>query len=421
VDVYVARQAVLNVKKQTVAYELLFRENSENIFPQDVDSKTATSRLILNHHLNGGFEEVTAGKRALINFCGDGINDKLPLLIPPENVIIEILESTEPTAELLQACAKLSSKGYRLALDDFEYHTDWNPFFKYVRLIKFDLRAMSIEQVQEQLAHLKKAKHLKFLAEKVETLEDFERCKALGFEFFQGYFFCKPEMLEKKDISASENVVMAIITEIMKPQFSFEQLTKHFELDLSLTYKLLKFINSGLFQLREKVASIKQALVYLGEAEARKFITLVATAHLADKHPPELIRICIIRAKFCESIAFQSKTCCPESGFLLGLFSLIDTILNRSMDSIALSLPITDEIKEALLGFKNPLFQLLELVKSYESGSWYKTQKLANVVQVSEKALPNMYKEALAWADGYDKSTTELPTTEKNHKNKNRP
>lgn len=409
-DVYVARQAVLNVKKQTVAYELLFREGSNNVYPAGVESKAATSRLILNHHLNTGFDQITGGKKALINFCDKGIAERLPMLVPPENVIIEILETSKPTPELLQACSELNEKGYRLALDDFKYHSGWNKFFKHVRLVKFDLTVMTYEEITKQVTLLRKVKHLKFLAEKVETVEDFERCKELGFEFFQGYFFCKPEMLSNKDVGVNQAVVLAVLSEILKPHFSFENLTSHFEMDLALTYKLLKFINSGLFQLQEKVGSIKQALIYLGEGEARKFIALIAMAHLADGKPIELVRMSIIRAKMCESIAQRIDGCKPESSFLLGLFSLIDAILDKPMDDIAITLPVTDEIKEALLGFKNPLYQMLQLIKAYESGSWYNTQRFANVVQLDENVLPDIYKNALVWANGYEQSTEKSAT-----------
>lgn len=401
-DIYVARQAVLNQKKQTVAYELLFREGSENAYPAGVESKTATSRLILNHHLNCGFAHITSGKKALINFCSDGIIEQLPALVAPEELIVEILEDAEPTDELLFACQELAEKGYRLALDDFSYDPAWDRFLKYIRLIKIDLQTLSCEQIEQQLKVLKKHKKIKFLAEKVETQQEFEQCSAMGFEFFQGYFFCKPEMVSGKDIKTNYSVVVAILSEVLRPQFSFDRLTEHFELDVSLTYKLLKFINSSLFQLQEQVGSIKQALIYLGEEEARKFIALIATAHIAQEKPAELVRMSVVRARMCEIITGRTKAGSTDSGFLLGLFSLIDVILNKSMEDIVLSLPLMDEIKEALLGYKNKLFHIMQLIKAYESGSWYNTQRYANVVQIEEKALPAIYQEALDWSASYE-------------------
>lgn len=404
-QVHVARQAILNRKKQTVAYELLFREGAANAFPKDTDSKVATSRLILNQHLNVGFSKITGGKRALINFCEKGIIDELPALLPNQEVIPEILEHATPGDALYCACQKLAENGYRLALDDFEYTPDWNRFFKYIRLIKFDIQVTPLDDVAPQMEALSQYKNIKFLAEKVETQEDFQRCMDMGFEFFQGYFFCKPEMIANRDISANYHVVMAVYSEILQPNISYDRLTASFELDVSLTYKLLKFINSAAFQLQENVSSIKQALIYLGEARARQFITLIATAHLAEGKPLELIKTSIIRAKMCELVAARTDDLPATAAFLLGLFSLVDAILDKPMEEIVASLPFDDEIKNALLGFKCPMYHLLSLVKAYESGSWYQSQRLANVVQISESLLPIFYKDALAWSETYEKAT----------------
>ena len=401
-DIFVARQAVLNDKKQTVAYELLFREGSANVYPANVESNRATSRLILNHHLNIGFSHITSGKKALINFCNDGILNRLPAMVSPKDIIIEILEDAKPSEELLAACKELAEKGYKLALDDFTYSPEWDDYFQYIRLIKFDLTELSCAEIQQQLNILQPYKHLRFLAEKVETEQEFEQCRAMGFEFFQGYFFCKPEMMSAKDIGANYAVVVAVMAEVLRPQFSFDRLTEQFSLDMALTYKLLKFINSSLFQLQEKVGSIKQALIYLGEAEARKFIALIATAHLAEQKPAELVRMSVIRARMCEVIVSRTKAGSNDAGFLLGLFSLIDIILNKSMEDIVMALPLQDEIKEALLGYKNPLFHIMQLIKAYESGSWYNTQKFANVVQIEEKALPGIYQDAVSWSENYE-------------------
>ena len=212
-------------------------------------------------------------------------------------------------------------------------------------------------------------------------------------------------MMSGKDVSANYNIVVAILSEVLRPQFSFDRLTAHFELDVSLTYKLLKFINSSLFQLQEQVGSIKQALIYLGEEEARKFIALIATAHIAQEKPAELVRMSVVRARMCEIITGRTKAGDTDSGFLLGLFSLIDVILNKSMEDIVLSLPLMDEIKEALLGYKNSLFHIMQLIKAYESGSWYNTQRFANVVQIEEKVMPGIYQEALEWSASYETAT----------------
>ncbi len=409
-QVHAARQAILNRKKQTVAYELLFREGIENVFPKGVDSETATSKLVLNQHLNIGFKNLTQGKRALINYGEEGILQRMPSLLPVDDVVIEILEEAKPTKAMYEACQDLHQQGYRLALDDFQYHHGWNHFLPFAKLIKFDIQATPLKELAPVLKQMHKYGHLRFLAEKVETYEEFEEAMAMGFEFFQGYFFCKPEMFSHRDIESNYHVVMAIYSEMSRPQLNFERLTLSFEKDVSLTYKLLRFINSSAFNLDSPVGSIKQALVYLGEEQARKFITLVATAHLGKGKPIELVRISIIRARFCESIIKLVDKSIAEEAFLLGLFSLVDAILDKPIEDIIEALPLTVEIKEALLGLRNPLYQLLQLVKAYETGSWYNTQKLANVVNVKYDQLGSLYEAAVSWSDSYEKATQETGT-----------
>lgn len=401
-QVYVARQAILNRKEQTVAYELLFRNSVENYYPSGVDAITSTSKLVANHHLNLGFTSITRGKKALINFSEQGILDGIPSMLPFKDVVIEILEHTSPTQDVYNACKALHEKDYRIALDDFQYHHGWERFLPFTSLIKIDIQAVSLDEAEKTVAQLKGQKHIKFLAEKVETVEEYEQTKAMGFQYFQGYFFRKPEMLQHKDIETQTMVVMAILDEMMTDNINFNKVAKLFEKDMSLTYKLLRLINSGAFQLQSKISSIKQALVYLGDHEARKFITLIATAHLGENTPLELVRSSILRARFCEAILEKKQDSNAGQAFLVGLFSMIDAILGKPMEDIIMRLPLEDEIREALLGFKNKLFHLLQLVKAYESGSWYNTQKMANVVGISDKEMPALYQEAVAWSQTYD-------------------
>ncbi|XOV77895.1 MAG: EAL and HDOD domain-containing protein [Aestuariibacter sp.] len=401
-QVHVARQAILNRKEQTVAYELLFREGVSNVFPVGTDPVVATSKLVTNHHLNVGFKNLTRGKKALINFSEQAILDGTPSLLPFKDVVIEILEHTSPTQEVYEACKQLHEKGFRLALDDFQYHHGWERFLPFTSLIKFDIQAIPLAQAKESLAQIKPKRHIKLLAEKVETVEEYKEAYALGFHYFQGYYFRKPEMLQHRDIEAQALVVMAIYKEVMSKNINFNRVAKHFEKDMSLTYKLLRLINSGAFQLQSKISSIKQALVYLGDTEARKFIILIATAHLGEHTPIELVRSSVIRARLCEAIMEKKNSKNPGQAFLLGLFSLIDAILGKPMEEVILRLPLEDDIREALLGFKNDLFHLLELVKAYEAGSWYNTQKMANVVGINECDMTDLYMDALEWSETYD-------------------
>lgn len=403
-QVYAARQAVLNRRKQTVAYELLFRDSDKNVFP-NIDSTVATSKLMLNQHFNVGFKSLTQGKKALINFSEQGIIDQVPALLPVQDIVVEILEDVNPSDQVFLACRELFKKGYRFALDDFQYHNGWDRFMPFTRLIKFDIMATPLKEIGPILEKLKQHKKIKFLAEKVETQEEYVLARKMGFDYFQGYFFCKPEMIANKDIDTNYGVVMAIYTEVLKDNFSYDKLTSYFEKDVSLTYKLLQFINSGMFQLREPIGSIKQALIYLGDERAKKFIALIATAHLGSKKPIELVKMSIVRGRFCEHIAKASEKVSTENAFLAGLFSLVDAILDKEMEDVLETMPLAEDIKGALLGFRNEIYHTLELAKAFESGSWYNTQKKANVVGIPQDKLPLMYQSAVRWSENCEQST----------------
>ena len=400
--VFTARQAIFNRRQHTVAYEVFFRDGIENVFPKGVDPTVASSRLIVNQHLNVGITAITNGKRALVNFSQQGLIDRIPSLMPPNDIVIEVLEDVEPTDEVYEACRELFHKGYRMALDDFLYHKDWERFLNFTRLLKFDIQNTPLEEIAPLVEKFKKRKGLKLLAEKVETQEEFMLAKKMGFDFFQGYFFCKPEMIENKDIEAQHAMTLIIYHEALKPFLNYTKLASYFEQDVSLSYKLLRFTNSGLFVLKEPIESIKQALVYLGEEQARKFICLIATAHLRKNKPVEIIRMSIIRARFCEQIAKHVAPGASDSAFMVGLFSMIDALLDTPMASLLAKLPLSEDIKTALLGEKSLLLNTLELVKAYESGSWWAITKKAELINIPQDDLPDMHRNATLWSETYE-------------------
>ncbi|MBT1065181.1 HDOD domain-containing protein [Bowmanella sp. Y26] len=405
--VYTARQAILNRRQQTVAYELFFRDGIENAFPRHVKPDVATSRLVLNQHLNIGFKNLCRNKMALINFSQQSLLDHVPALLPPKDIVIEVLEDVEPNDEIYAACRQLFHAGYRFALDDFVYHPDWERFLNFAKLIKFDIQRTSLDDVAALLPVLRMRKGVRFLAEKIETHEEFTQAKDLGFDFFQGYFFCVPEMVEHTDIEAQHHMILAIYLEVLKPNFSYSKLAMYFERDLSLSYKLLRFINSGLFEVREPIGSIKQALIYLGEEQARKFICLIATAHLGGNNKPlELIRMSILRARFCELLCAKVAPALTGMAFLCGLFSLVDALLGQPMDQVLERLPLEDEVKQALLSQPGTLCSVLALVKAYESGSWFWTQKHSNALKLEESILPDLYSQAVQWSEDFEANTS---------------
>ena len=402
-QVYTARQAILNRKKHVVAYELLFRDGKDNAFP-NIDSYAATARLLMDSHFNQGLDKLTSGKPALINYPEQALLDQTPTLLPNNKAMIEILEDVTPSEEVYEACRQMFHKGYKLVLDDFIYNSSWEPFFKLVRLIKFDLTQTSFDEIEIILPKLKKYKLMKLLAEKIETEQEFQRAKDLGFDFFQGYFFCKPKVIEQTDVDKNQAVLMAMYQEVLKKDVNYTKLSTYFERDTGLAYKLLKFVNSGLFPVRDPMTSLKQALIYLGEEQVKKFVTMIITAHFAEHKPEELTQMSIIRARFCELVAKKTLPARSEEAFLTGLFSLLDAIFDFPMDKLVAQLPISEESRDALLGKDNPLADVLSVVRAYESASWSQMRRACAKFRLDQELLPDIYSDAIRWADAYKES-----------------
>jgi EAL and modified HD-GYP domain-containing signal transduction protein len=400
VSVFVARQAIFNRRQKVVAYELLFRDSPKNFFP-DIAEGQATARLIMENQLNLGTRHITSGKKALINIGPESLELDLCAFLPCQDVVIELLESIEPTDTNYELCRELFHSNFNLALDDFVYKPQWDRFLKLVKLIKFDITITPLDDIHPIIKKLKDHKQIKLLAEKIETQQEYEVAAGMGFDYFQGYFFAKPTMMKHNDIDYNYGLVVAIYAEIMKPNPDLTAIAQLFELDAALAYKLLRLINSGVFPIQSKIASLKQALVYLGQERLKKFVSLIVTAHTAGKKPAELMQVCVVRARFCELIA--KKVAKHQSGeaFLTGLFSLLDAILDQPMSLLVEKLPFQDDIKAALLEEKNTLYYILKVVKAYETGSWWALEQAVIFLNIQSDILPELYQMSVDWADSY--------------------
>ncbi|GLX80484.1 diguanylate cyclase [Thalassotalea insulae] len=401
-QVYTARQAILNRREHVVAYELLYRDSPDNIFP-NIDPHEATSKVVMQTHLNQGLSPITDAKPALINFGEQSLIDGLPLLLPRKQVMVEILETVTPNEQVYQACKALYHQGYHLALDDFIYRPEWSRFFKFIKLIKFDIQLTPLDKVAPLVEKLKQQKKLKILAEKVETQEEFEEAKRLGFHYFQGYYFCKPQMNASYDLETNQPVLLSLVHESLKSPMNINKISNYFEHDSALSYKLLKFVNSGILPITQQMDSIKKAVVYLGDLQIKKLILLMATGIIASNKPKELTRIAIIRARFCELIAQKALPGQSEACFITGLFSLLDAMLDKPMAEILENLSLAEEVTLALLSPKPSILKyVLDTVREYEKGSWYKTKTAADMINVDYELLAGFYKDAVIWANKYD-------------------
>ncbi|MCP4136259.1 MAG: HDOD domain-containing protein [bacterium] len=395
--VFVARQPIFDRNSNIFAYELLFRSGFDN-FCNNLDGDYTSSKTLANSFILLGIDSITSGKRAFINFTENLLVSGIASIFPKEQMTIEILENIEPNEQILQACKNLKQKGYIIALDDFVLKKTLEPLIKFADIIKVDLRLNSVSDQQEILSRYDTGR-IKFLAEKVETREEYDRAFEMGYSYFQGYFFSKPVILEGKDVQGYKIHYLWIIQEVNKHDVNFDYLEEVIKQDVSLAYKLLRFINSAAFGLPSKIHSIKQALTFLGTDELKKWISLIALSSMGDDKPEELFLASIIRAQFCEQIARLAGLHEQSSDlFLMGMFSMIDAFMDKPIASILKDLPIAKPVKEALLGKKNRYRAIYELILAYERGNWQRYSKFATLLKIEEKIVPEIFSNSVLWA-----------------------
>lgn len=393
-ETYVARQPIFDKQQNVFAYELLHRSGLYNSFLNS-DGDQATSELITNSLLVIGFSTLTRGKMAFVNFTKNLLEQDIATILPPQFTVIEILEDIEPDESLLRACKKLKNMGYLLALDDFVYHEKYKLLIELADIIKIDFLSIGITERSDIIKRIGNQR-IKFLAEKIETKDDFMQALQMGYSYFQGYFFSKPIILSGKDIPAHKLTYFQILQEINKPIFSFDAIEKLIKTDVSLSYKLLKFINSSSFGFRTQIHSLNQALILLGKNGIIKWLSLVALKSLGEDKPSELFVTAICRGNLCELLA--NKVCLHNRSsdlFLMGMLSLIDAFLDQPLESILAELPIPQDVKDALLGESSKLRDIYETAVSYEQGQWQKLVNTASKLNLEVKDMISIYLESI--------------------------
>jgi EAL and modified HD-GYP domain-containing signal transduction protein len=391
---HVARQPIFDRQQKVYAYELLYRSGFDNAF-SGLDGDKATSEVITNSFLLIGLEALTRGKKAFINFPKGSLEEGIAALLPKEHAVIEILEDIEPDEKIIGICKKLKELGYTLALDDFIYDVKYTPLIELADIIKVDFLNTPVEERKNIIKTIGHSR-VKFLAEKVETREELTQAIEWGYSYFQGYFFSKPVIISGRDIPGFKLTYFQLLRDINKGVIDFDQLEKLIKRDISLSFMLLKYINSSAFIFRSKIHSIKQALTLLGRNGVIQWFSLVALKSISEDKPNELIVTALSRAIFCELIA--QKVGMKERSsdlFLMGMFSLIDAFLDQPLIVALQELPISDEIKNALLGEKSKFREVYDLILFYEKGEWEKIRAAAEKLRLGEEEVVEAYAKTL--------------------------
>jgi c-di-GMP-related signal transduction protein len=395
-DIFVARQPIFDGSQRVFAYELLFRSGPENYFTPGRSPELQTSHVISNGMFIG-LAMLTDNKPAFVNFSREALVGDLALALPPKEIVVEVTESVVADDETMAACHRLKKAGYHLALDRFEDVDERRPLTQFADFIKVDVRDVG-EDVAAATATKFKTPTLRLVAEKVESREQMLAAKAQGYDYFQGYFFSRPIIVSTRTIPGFRLNYLRLLAELNRPETDMRRLEEVVKQEASMTFRLLRRVNSAAFGFRLEPSSLRHALVLLGEREIRTCATVWAMADMARDVPSELVVASTLRARLCEMLAPLAQMGDRSIDlFLVGMFSSLDAILEQPMERIVQSLPLGGDVREALLGGRNPLRAVLDCVMAYEQGLWDRASDLALAAGIPVREIPTCYLEAVEW------------------------
>lgn len=391
---YVARQPILDLRGRVHGYELLFRAGQEAHFRGDGNLAT---RTMLDNTVMFGLEKLTSGLPAFVNCTLESLMGSMVDVMPPGMTVLEILETVEPKPALLRACRKLKSEGFRLALDDFTWTPAFEPLIEMADYIKVDFIQTGRRERIRLLKKLERAS-VALIAEKVETQEVHKRACDEGFTLFQGYYFCRPLVMEGRIVPSNRLTQIEILMLLQQKSVELKRLTQLVKQDASLTYRLLRLVNSPMCAVRQEVNSIQSALLTVGEQTFRRMAMLAIGSELNTDRPAEVLRMAFVRGRFCEQTARLCGLDETEQ-YLVGMLSLLPAMLRLPMAEILPALPLREGITQALEGAKVEERCLLAWIEFHEQGNWVGSDRAIEALGLNGEALLDAYAEAVGWAE----------------------
>lgn len=396
-DVYIARQPIFDNNKSVFGYELLYRDGDKNFFDMTVASNIATSIVLMNSYLSFGIDNLVENARAFINFEQKLIKFDVPLLLDRNKIVVELLEDIVPDKVFMDKIRQLKAKGYTIAMDDYVEGYTFDDLVELADIIKVDFFGNTQEQIKSICTRWKSRGKL-LLAEKVETGEVFQWARSVGFDYYQGYFFSKPIMMKSKKLEDSAFRYAELLEELNREEPDNKRIAKIVETDATMTYKLLKLVNSK-FTLVANVSSIKHALAILGVASFKKWLSLALMQQLSLDKPSELLKLSLIRAKFLEQLGEQSNLRrYTNELMLIGLLSVIDAMLEKPMEEVLLDLPLAQIIKDTLNKKDTLLLHAYNMALDYERGSFSPAAEYCDRINFDCSKLPTLYYNAIKWS-----------------------
>jgi len=398
---YVARQPILNADESVLGYELLFRDGVVDYFSSP--DSDAASRSTLDASLLLGLDVLCDGRLAFINCTRDLLLNDITLL-PPDRVVVEILETVPADEAVIAACRRLKKAGYMIALDDFVPGGPREPLTSLADIIKVDVKQSSL--AQRAAISRQNGERCRLLAEKVETRAEFLATRKAGFTYFQGYFFRRPELMQAREIPANRVNYLRLLKAVSRAELDPRELENVIKGEASLCYRLLRYLNSPLFGFPAEIRSVRHALVMLGEREVRRWLRLATTLVASQSRSSDLVLAALVRARFCELLAPSLQPGDPDL-FLVGLLSLMDAILGVPMALVLAGISLDRETTAVLLGQRSPHSPIYELMLAQEKAQWEKVAQLSGRLRLRGSFIAECHWKAMQWAR---QMTTCLPT-----------
>jgi c-di-GMP-related signal transduction protein len=407
-DRFLARQPILTTERRVFAYEMLSRSGPENYCKTGAlntpDLKAIDELFLI------GLKTMTGGVPAFLNCTREFLREDYLNLLPRDTVVGEILETVAPDAEVIAACRRMKLQGYRFALDDFQDRPEMEPLLEFADFIKVDFLATSLAE-QDRLGQKFRRLGISLLAEKVETHEQFRRGLDMGYELFQGYFFCRPEMVRRRSVPENKAIYLRLLQVANRAPIDLDEISSLISQEPSVSYRLLRYLNSATFYLAVEVQSIPHALMLIGEIAMRKWVSVVCVATMGEDKPRELVRLPLVRGRFCEligeAVGMRSET---DDLFLLGLLSALDAMLDMPMADVLAGIPVEESIKNALLGRPSHFRPIFETALNYEVGAWQQLSISAAAIGLQEDKLPGLFLKTLEWVNEVMSETPEIVT-----------
>jgi len=395
-NTYIARQAILDRNRTTIGYELLFRDSPENKFPE-IDQDVASSKLIIQSHLQGDIRAISMGKPAFINFTEKCLVNKYPMMFDKRTIVIELVGHKTPSDRLFKIIKFYHDKGYKIALTEYDLDEKWDVLFPYLSIIKVDIEVVNPKRLHKVLDRLRDF-DVKLAAEKVETNFQVQALAEVGFNYYQGFFYHEPEVVEGQTLAPIKTQMLNLISETFNSPLDYDKIATIISHDVNLTVGLLKMVNNVASSTRVEITSLKQAAAYLGENKLKQFVTILALSKMTTDKTDEVSKQALITAKLMTVLAKESVFKeISDFAFITGLLSAIEVILSMPINEIIKTMPLASPIEDALVDHSGLLGELLVLTTRYITGNGDNIHQLIDAYSLDATFIQEEFVAACKW------------------------